>query len=345
MAAGVPHQFDMAPISGKAYGSHPQWISNQMTHDWEKTHWTWEGPIEGNPNEKFQEFVGPTIDMTPTIGNDWYNYTTYIPIPDTAYTNTQMNRLAKHCELTNITVRALVILPHEPAISGIDVSETPDMAVLRMNVIMRTSGQTLPGPAQGQQLYSDATQADATWRALGFSYGGETEIRRLYDNKVFLKQGNLRMESCDGVPESGSASITNTTYSAAGDMKIVQWGMRDMALLQKYSSTNSGQTGTVWNGIIIKWAAKYMGRRSIIKKGLAIQWMTQFSFLDRLGIGPVPGLYLDRFGQIRAATGPGTNSRQVKHQASTMRSRKKARPMWDDDANDYGSSIFGPALQ
>jgi len=339
MSAG--HQFDMTPIDGKAYGSQTQWVANQVTHDWEKTHWMWEGPIEGNPMEKVQSSPEQTIDMTPSLGNDWFNATAYIPIPDTNYTaNTQMNRLGKYCELTKFTIRALVILPNEPGTSTIDLYEVPDMAILRMNVVMFT--RRLNWPPASTNFYNDATEDSAVWTAFGDTSNNETKERRLYDNRVCLQKSNGRMESCVGVPESGSASITDATYSYGGDMKVIQWGMRDMSLMQKYSTTDAGQSGSVWNGIVIKFAAKYMCRKAV-KKGLQIVWMSQFAFLDRLGVYPKPGLYLDRFGQMRVGTGPGANTNMSKKQASAVRSMKKSAPLWDDEACE--SSIFGPALR
>lgn len=330
------HDFDMTPICGKAYGSDGQWVNNQLVHDWEKSHFMWDGPMEGNPSEKGLGWGGNApgnIDMTPGPTVDWVNKSTFLMFPLGGTEDS--NRKGKIAEITKLTWQLLVTLPNEPGVNtALDLYEIPDMGILRAQLYLATVPITIGTTDLTQLIYPDATWDQAVWAPNEGSYTEGISFRKLYDNKVTLRRSGGRMESCDGIPESGSASITSATYSYGGDMKALRWGMRDMSLLQKYSNVSSTATGTtVWNLLIVKLAAKYMCRKAV-KKGFQVLMSHKFAFLDRLGVNPKPGLYINRFGQVEAAKGPRTMALGTSMMEGSLRSRKKTRPIWDESCDD-----------
>lgn len=333
------HAFDMSPIYGLAYGSDQQFVTNQNKHDWTTSHFMWDGPHEGIPDEKIQA-VSNSFGMTPLTGNDWKNDTKMWPIPTTDFVNESERRKAKNIEVTKLALRMLVTLPKSnDSTSVFDLSVVPDMALFRVQIILYTLPIEIGVTDISTIWTTDATNTNATWGGTGSTYLESMVMRKLYDNKVMLRKGIPRLSSMTGVPESGSAEVTATSFLCSGDMAALEWSMRDMSLMQKFSAVTGGQSGTVWNGLVIKFASKYMAVANI-SAGLTVQFQTITGFINRTGVDPKPSMYIDRFGVQRGSSGPRT-SRMSSYVQAAAASRKRIkgfdeqwRPMSREEYDD-----------
>jgi len=325
---------EMDPFFDPAYGSDSQWVVNTNVHDFERSYFQWDGPHEGVTSEKQAATGLSAFTVTPAFGNSWVNATTQWPIP-TANTTTAQGRLGKHAEITKLGFAFMATLP-KSSTSSEDITEVPDKIVARMQIIMVTSPIVLDGASATditKLVYDDATEIGATWKFFGASMPAARQFRKLYDNKFELHKTSPRLESMTGIPESGSATVLGTTHTYAGDAKTFRWTMRDCSLMQKYSAVTPGNTGTVWNGLIIKWAF-WMTCRKPISEGITIYPYFVTGFQDRTGINPKTSLYIDRLGRVEGRQGKGSGA-HAKEIVASLRSRRPAKKIWLKDDNIY----------